>query len=97
MSKIDFIEQFKSNCGDIKFNIEHACKISNTEDIVTDKVIEDFSISHKTYINEQYKIYEKKNFELTICDAVYLYQNIFDNYINGFLRNDSNIIKIQNR
>ncbi len=72
-------------------------KKNSDSDMVTDPVIENFSITHKTYINEQYKFYKNIDFKLTICDAVYLYQNIFDNYINGFLRNDHNITSIKNK
>jgi len=37
MSKIDFIEDFKSICGDIEFTTEYVCKITS-ENIITDRV-----------------------------------------------------------
>jgi surface protein len=69
----------------------------NSDDyLITDPVIENHSIKHAQYISENYKEYKKKNFKLTICDAVYLYQEIFDNYINGILRNDPRFTAIKN-
>jgi hypothetical protein len=72
MSKIDFIEQFKSNCGDIKFNIEHACKISNTEDIVTDKVNIIFEkVDKRTLISLSNIIFNNKNKVVDFINETY--------------------------
>ncbi len=65
-------------------------------DIITDPVIENYSAKHTQYIDKQYRKYKNLNFKLTICDAVYLYQKIFDNYINGILRNDLRFMVIKN-
>ena len=58
------------------------------KNLITDDIIANHSTAYRDYIDKQYRIYEAKNFELTICDAVFLYLMYFDYYINEFLRNN---------
>jgi hypothetical protein len=41
---------------------------------------------HMNYIYTTYNLYKENDFQMTICDAVYLYTITFDNYINGVFR-----------
>jgi hypothetical protein len=72
MSKVDFIKQFEDNCGDINFNIEHACKISNTEDIVTDKINIIFKkVDKRTLINLSNNIFDNKSKVIDFINKIY--------------------------
>lgn len=75
-------------------------KPSNSEpyykDMITDDIIANHSTAYRDYIDKQYRIYEAKNFELTICDAVFLYLMFFDYYVNEFLRNNPILDKFKN-
>lgn len=76
--------------------IEPSVKIDNSSK-ETDPIIERYSSTHSHYINKQYQIYKENGFNLTICDAVYLYQYIFDGYTNGILRKDPMFMGIKNK
>jgi hypothetical protein len=67
------------------FNNLQETSTEKYEDINDDAIL----MKHRKYIYEYYLKYEANNFKLTICDAVFLYQKFFDNYINSILREDS--------
>jgi surface protein len=66
------------------------------KDMITDDIIANHSTAYRDYIDKQYRIYEAKNFELTICDAVFLYLMFFDYYVNEFLRNNPILVGFKN-
>ncbi len=66
------------------------------KDMITDEIIANNSTAYRDYIDKQYRIYEAKNFELTICDAVFLYLMYFDYYVNEFLRDNPELIGFKN-
>jgi surface protein len=69
----------------------------NYKNMITDDIIANHSTSYRDHIDEYYRIYENKNFQLTICDAVALYLEYFDYYINGFLRGNPQLNTFKNQ
>lgn len=67
------------------------------KDIITDDVIANHSTAYRDHIDEYYRIYESKGFKLTICDAVALYLEYFDYYVNGFLRGNPELNSFKNQ
>ncbi len=65
-------------------------------ELVTDDIIANHSTSYRDHIDEYYRLYESKGFELTICDAVALYLEYFDYYINEFLRGNPTLNGFKN-